>query len=245
LPKYEDEGAILGTYAASNLRNARVAALYQNDDVGKDYIRGFKQAIAGTEGVKIVKEISYEPLDPTVDSQINTLAASGADVFLNLTTGRAAAQSIRAVANTNWRPVHLMNGRWADIGSVFKPVGVEKAVGIISAQYMKSATDPSWDNDPAMKDYKAFMKKYRPSADPDSSLNLSGYFYGQLLVHILKQAGDKLTRENINHIALNLRGVESGLLLPNVEIATSPTQKSLITKQILTRFDGKRFVPLD
>jgi branched-chain amino acid transport system substrate-binding protein len=245
LPSYVDEGRILGNYTATTIKNAKVAILFQNDDVGKDYVRGFKEAISGAPSLQVVKEISYEPLDPTVDSQISTLAASGADVFLNLTTGRATAQSIRALSNTLWRPLHLMNGRWADIGSVFKPVGVDKAVGIISAQYMKSATDPSWNDDPAMKEYKAFMQKYRVGADPDSSLNLSGYLYGQLLVHLIREAGDNLTRENINRIALNLKDVDFGLLLPSVKISTTESQRHLIQRQILTRFDGTRFVPLD
>jgi ABC-type branched-subunit amino acid transport system substrate-binding protein len=245
LPDYASEGAILGDYVVKHVEKAKVAALYQNDDVGKDYIRGFKDAVAGKEGIDVVKALSYEPQDPTIDSQVNTLAASGATVFLNFTTGRAAAQSIRAVANTGWKPIHLMNGRWADIGSVFRPAGVEKAVGIISAQYLKSVTDPTWSDDPSMKEYRSFMKSYLPNADPESSLNLSGYFYGQLLAHILKLAGNDLTRANINRIALSLDGVDSGLLLPSIAISTSPMQKNLIRKQILTKFNGERFVPLE
>jgi branched-chain amino acid transport system substrate-binding protein len=245
LPNYVTEGAIFGNYVVKKLKKANVAILFQNDDFGKDYVKGFKEATAGTPEVKIVKEISYEPTEPTIDSQINTLAASGADVFLNVTTGKATAQSIRGVANTSWRPLHLLNGRWADIGAVFKPVGVEKAVGIISTQYTKSPSDRTWDGDAAMNEYRAFMKKYRPGADIDSGRNLQGYFYGQVLAFILRKAGNELTRQNINDIALNLRDVEFDLLLPSVKITTSPTQRNLIQDQVLMRFDGENFVPVD
>jgi branched-chain amino acid transport system substrate-binding protein len=245
LPNYVTEGAIFGNYVVRKLKKANVAILFQNDDFGKDYVKGFKEATASNPDVKIVKEISYEPTEPTIDSQINTLAASGADVLLNVTTGKATAQSIRGIANTGWRPLHLLNGRWADIGAVFKPVGVEKAVGIISTQYSKSPSDRTWDNDLAMKEYREFMKKYRPGADVDSGRNLQGFFYGQVMAYILRKAGDNLTRQNINDIALNLREVEFGLLLPSVKITTSPTQRNLIQDQVLMRFDGENFVPID
>ncbi|HEY0800993.1 MAG TPA: ABC transporter substrate-binding protein [Steroidobacteraceae bacterium] len=245
LPNYVTEGAIFGDYVVKKLKKASVAILFQNDDFGKDYVKGFKEATAGTAEVRIVKEISYEPTEPTIESQINALAASGADVFLNVTTGKATAQSIRGLANSAWRPVHLLNGRWADIGGVFKPVGAEKAVGIISTQYTKSPFDRTWDDDAAMNEYKAFMKKYRPGADVNSGRNLQGYFYGQVLAYILRKAGNNLTRQNINDIALNLRDVEFGLLLSSVKITTSPTQRNLIQDQVLMRFDGENFVPVD
>jgi branched-chain amino acid transport system substrate-binding protein len=245
LPNYVTEGAIFGNYVVRKFKEANVAILFQNDDFGKDYVKGFREATAGNAEIRIVKEISYEPSEPTIESQINALAASGADVFLNVTTGKATAQSIRGLANTAWRPLHLLNGRWADIGGIFKPVGVEKAVGIISTQYAKSPSDRTWDDDAAMKEYKAFMKKYRPGADVNSGRSLQGYFYGQVLAYILRKAGNDLTRQNINDIALNLRDVEFGLLLPPVKITTSLTQRNLIQDQVLMRFDGENFVPVD
>jgi branched-chain amino acid transport system substrate-binding protein len=245
LPNYVTEGAIFGNYVVKKFKKANVAILFQNDDFGKDYVKGFREATAGNAEIRIVKEISYEPSEPTIESQINALAASGADVFLNVTTGKATAQSIRGLANTAWRPVHLLNGRWADIGGIFKPVGVEKAVGIISTQYMKSPSDRTWDDDAAMSAYKAFMRKYRPGVDVNSGRSLQGYFYGQVLAYILRKAGNELTRQNINDIALNLRDVEFGLLLPSVKITTSPTQRNLIQDQVLMRFDGENFVPVD
>jgi len=244
LPSNIEEGRTLGKYVTDTISGAQVAILYQNDDFGKEYVRGFKEAIAGASSVKIVKELTYEPSEPTIDSQMSTLAASGANVFLNVTTGRATAQSIRAIANTQWRPTHLLNGRWADIGAVFKPAGIDKAVGIISAQYLKSPYDPTWNDDPAMKEYKEFMKKYRPGADPNTARNQAGYLAGQLLAHILGKAGDNLTRENINNIAMSLKDLEFGLLLPNVKVNTSPSQRHLIGVQALTRFDGEKLVPL-
>ena len=243
-PSNIDGGAMLGTYVVTKIKSAKVAILFQNDDFGKDYVRGFREAIAGDKSVQIVKELSYDPTDPTIDSQVSTLAASGANVFLNVTTGRAAVQSIRAVANLGWRPVHLMFGPWADIGSVFRPAGVEKAVGIISLQYSKAPLDPAWNDDPAMKAYKDFMQKYRPAANLNDAKNLYGYILAQVLAHILREAVNDLTRENINRIALNLHDVEVDGLLPSIKIDTSSSQRYMIGNQVLTRFDGATFIPI-
>lgn len=245
VPGFVTEGAILGKYVAEKIRTAKVAILYQNDDYGKDYARGFKDAVASSPGIQIVKEAAYEVAEPTIDSQITQLAASGADLLLNASAGRATVQSIRTISNLKWKPLHLLYGRWADIDTVFKPVGMEKAVGIISTQYIKSLYDSNWDADPAVIEYKEFMKKYRPGANEYSALNVQAYLFAQLLHHILREAGNNLTRENINSIALNLRNLELGLLLPGVKINTSPTQRHLIVDQILTRFDGERFIAIE
>jgi len=245
LPGYVEEGRILGKYVAEKVKTAKVAILYQNDDYGKDYTKGFKAAVAASPGIQIVKEATYEVTEPTIDSQITQLAASNADVLLNASAGRATVQSIRTISNLKWKPLHLLNGRWADIDAVFKPVGVEKAVGIISTQFAKSPNDPAWAADPAVLEYKEFMKKYRPGADASSSPNTNGYLFAQVLHYILKAAGNDLTRDNINLVASNLRNVEFGILLPGVKINTSSTQKHLIADQILTRFDGERFVPIE
>lgn len=236
------EGSMYGKYVATKMKNAKVAVLYQNDDFGKDYVAGFKSAIAGT-GVQVVRELSYEPTDPTIDSQMATLAATGADVFFNVTAGRAATQSITSLANTQWRPVHLMNGPWAEIESVFKPAGVEKAKGIITFGYMKSVGDPALANDPGVREYLDFMQKYRPDADKYSPRNLHGYLYGQVLVHIIREAGNNLTRENINKVALSLRDFKSGVIAPSVSINTSNTQRYLFNSQEMRQFDGEKFVP--
>jgi branched-chain amino acid transport system substrate-binding protein len=246
IPSNVAEGAAFGKYVVEKIKTAKVAILFQNDDFGKDYARGFKDAIASSAGIQIVKEVAYEVIEPTIDSQITQLAATKADVLLNVSTGRATVQSLRTISNLKWKPIHLLNGRWADIDSVFKPVGMEKAVGIISPQYIRSAYDPTWETEPAAVEYKEFMKKYRPSANLYSVINVQGYLYGRLLAHILREAGNNLTRENINSIALNLHNVDfGGLMLPGVKINTSPTQRHLISNQILTRFDGERFVPIE
>jgi branched-chain amino acid transport system substrate-binding protein len=245
VPGFVTEGAILGKYVAERIKTAKVAILYQNDDYGKDYAKGFKDAVASSPGIQIVKEAAYEVAEPTIDSQITQLAASEADILLNASSGRATVQSIRTISNLKWKPLQLLYGRWADVDAVFKPVGMDKAVGIISTQYLRSLYDPTGDADPAVIEYKEFMKKYRPGANEASALNVQGFLYGQLLSHILREAGNNLTRDNINSIALNLRNLELGLLLPGVKINTSPTQKHLIVDQILTRFDGVRFMPIE
>jgi branched-chain amino acid transport system substrate-binding protein len=246
IPSNVAEGAAFGKYVTEKIKTAKVAILFQNDDFGKDYAKGFKDAIASSPGIQIVKEAAYEVAEPTIDSQITQLAATGADVLLNVSAGRATVQSIRTISNLKWKPLHLLNGRWADIDAVFKPVGMEKAVGIISPQYIRSTYDPTWETEPAAVEYKEFMRKYRPGANLYSVINVQGYLYGRLLTHILREAGNNLTRENINSIAMNLHNVDfGGLLLPSVRINTSPTQRHLFGNQIMTRFDGERFIPIE
>jgi branched-chain amino acid transport system substrate-binding protein len=246
VPSNVAEGAAFGNYVVEKIKTATIAILFQNDDFGKDYVKGFKDAIASSPGIQIVKEAAYEVVEPTIDSQITQLAATGADVLLNVSAGRATVQSIRTISNLKWKPLHLLNGRWADIDAVFKPVGMEKTVGIISPQYIRSTYDPAWNLESAAVEYKEFMNKYRPGANLYSAVNVQGYLYGQLLAHILREAGNNLTRENINSIAMNLRNVDfGGLLLPGVKINTSPTQRHLISNEIMTRFDGERFIPIE
>lgn len=245
IPSNLAEGVALGKYVAERFKTAKVAILLQNDDFGKDYAKGFKDAVASFPAIQIVKEAAYEVTEPTIDSQITQLAATEADVLLNVSAGRAAVQSIRTLSNLKWKPLHLLNGKWANI-DVFEPVGMEKAVGIISYQYIKSAYDPTWETEPAALEYKEFMEKYRPGANLHSVTNVQGYLYGRLLAHILREAGNNVTRENINSISMNLHDVDlGGLLLPGIRINTSPTQRHLISNQILTRFDGKIFVPIE
>lgn len=239
------EGVMFGKYVATKLKTAKVAILYQNDDFGKDYAKGFKSAIAGNAGVQVVRELSYESADPTIDSQMATLAASGADVFLNISAGRAATQSITSLANSQWRPVHLLNGPWADIESVFKPAGIKNAKGIITFGFLKSIADPAWANDPGVAEYKTFMQKHRPTADLYSPRNLTGYIYGQVLVDIIRKAGNDLTRENINKGALNLDNFKSGVLLPSISLSTSPTQRYLVNREEMLQFNGEKFVPFN
>ncbi len=245
LPNYVDAGRMIGSYITTRLKNTKVAVLFQNDDFGKDYMKGIKEAFAREPSVQIVAESSYEPAQPTVDSQIATLANSGATVFVNITTGRSTVQSIRTLASLDWKPTHILNGQWADISSVFKPAGLKNSAGIITTRYIKAPDDPAWADDKAIREYKDFMAKHRPGSDANSKFNIQGYFYAQVLIHILKEAGNALTRENINAIAMNLTRQRFDVLIPSVTITTTPEQRNLIHDEVFVRFDGEKFVPIE
>jgi ABC-type branched-subunit amino acid transport system substrate-binding protein len=187
----------------------------------------------------IVKAVTYEVTDPTVDSQIVTLQASGADTFFNITTPKFAAQAIRKVADIGWKPVHYLNQVSASVGSVLKPAGLDKSVGLISMQYIKDPTEARWANDPAMKDYIAFMKKYVPEGDPMDGSAAYGMAAAQLITQVLKQCGDDLTRENVMRQAANLKNVQLPMALPGVTANTSPTDYAPFQTMQLVKFDGK------
>jgi ABC-type branched-subunit amino acid transport system substrate-binding protein len=241
-PNYQSEGKL---YAQDILRtkpNAKIAVLYQNDDYGKDYLKGFMDGLGDKAKTMIVKTATYEVTDPTVDSQIVTLQGSGADTFFNITTPKFAAQAIRKVADVGWKPTHYLNQVSASVGSVLKPAGLDKSVGLISMQYIKDPTDPTWANDPAMKEYFAFMKKYLPGEEPMDSSATYGLAAAQLTVQVLKQCGDNLTRENVMKQAAGLRGFQIPMALPGVVADTSPSDYAPFQTMQLTRFDGKTWV---
>jgi branched-chain amino acid transport system substrate-binding protein len=241
-PTYQHESQIYAKYLLKNRPNAKVAVLYQNDDYGKDYLKGFKDGL-GSQGSKlIVAEASYEVTDPTVDSQIVALKASGADVLFNITTPKFAAQAIRKVHDIGWRPLHFLNVVSTSVAAVLQPAGLDKAVGLVSVAYFKDPTDPAWKDDKAVQDYFAFMKKYYPDGNPADSLNAYGYSVAQTLVQALKQCGDDLTRENLMRQAANLKDVELPMLLPGIRVNTSPTDFYPIEQVQLMRFDGKTWV---
>jgi branched-chain amino acid transport system substrate-binding protein len=238
-PNYQSEGKL---YALDILRNhptAKIAVLYQNDDYGKDYLKGFTDGLGDKAKTMIVKAVTYEVTDPTVDSQIVTLQASGADVFFNITTPKFAAQAIRKVADIGWKPVHYLNQVSASVGSVLKPAGLEKSVGLISMQYLKDATDSKWANDAAMKDYFAFMKKYVPDGDPMDGSAAYGMAVSQLIVQVLKQCGDNLTRENVMKQAANLQNFQVPMALPGVTASTTANDFAPYQTMQLAKFDGK------
>jgi ABC-type branched-subunit amino acid transport system substrate-binding protein len=216
--------------------------LFQNDDYGKDYFNGFKEGLGDKAKTMIVAEASYEVTDPTVDSQIVTLKGSGADTFFNITTPKFAAQAVRKVDEIGWKPVQYLNQVSASVGSVLKPAGLEKAVGIISMQYIKDPTDKSWDKDPSMLEFKALVKKYLPEVNPDDSNATFGYALGQLTHHVLMQAGDNLTRENILKISTNLSNYQIPIVLPGVIASTSASDYALFQTIQLVKFDGTRWV---
>jgi branched-chain amino acid transport system substrate-binding protein len=189
----------------------------------------------------IVAEASYETTDPTVDSQIVALKASGANVFFNITTPKFAAMAIRKAYDIDWKPVEYLNNVSNSIGSVLTPAGLEKSVGLISTQYLKDPTDKTWDNDPGVKEWRAFMAKYNPEANLADTSNIVGYAVAQTMVQVLKQCGDNLTRENVMKQAASLKDLQLGLLLPGVKISTGPADFAPIEAMQLSRFDGKQW----
>jgi ABC-type branched-subunit amino acid transport system substrate-binding protein len=238
---YQQEASIFAKHILQTKPEAKIGVLYQNDDSGKAYLEGLKDGLGSKSAKMIVSEVSYETSDPTVDSQIVTLKESGADVFLNFTTPKAGAQAIRKAYDLGWKPVQYVGVPSSSIASVLTPAGLDKSVGLISAQYVKDPTDKQWDNDSGMKDFRAFMKKYYPEGIVDS-LSAGGYNLAQTLVQVLKQCGDNLTRENVMKQAASLKNVHTQLALPGISLNTGPTDFYPIKQAQLARFDGKAWV---
>ena len=243
-PTYQSEGRIYAKFLLTNHPNAKIGILYQNDDYGKDYVKGLKDGLGDKAKTMIVAEVPYETADPTVDSQMVRLKASGADVFFNVTTPKFAAQAIKKAAEIGWQPVHLLNNVSQSVGSVLKPAGLDNAKGIYSSYYLKDANDPQWQDDAAMKEWRAFMDKYFPEGDKTSSFTTYGYAVAQTLHEVLKQCGDDLTRENVMKQAANLKSLQVGLLLPGIKISTSPDDYYPIEQMQMQRFNGERWEPV-
>jgi branched-chain amino acid transport system substrate-binding protein len=237
-PNYQSEGRIYGKYILQNHPNAKIGILYQNDDLGRDYITGLKDALGDKAASMIVAEASYELTDPTIDSHIVKLKSTGADVFFNITTPKFAAQAIKKNAEIGWKPLHFMNNFSASIGAVMKPAGFENGQDIISSQYLKDPTDPQWKDDAGMKAWNAFLDKYYPEANRADGAVMYGYTVAQGLVHVLKACGDNLTRANVMKQAASLKGLELGGLLPGIKVNTSATDFAPISQVQLVRFKG-------
>lgn len=241
-PNYQAEATIYARHILQTKPNAKIGVLYQNDDYGKDYLKGLKDGLGDKAASMIVAEVSYEVTDPTIDSQIVQLQASGADVMINITTPKFAAQAIRKTYDIGWKPVQYLNSIASSVGAVLQPAGVEKSIGLISSNYGKDPTDPQWDNDPAMIEWRAFMKKYYPEGNQADSFNTFGYGAARTLVQVLKQCGDNLTHDNVMKQAANLKDFDTGIALPGIRINTSPTDFAPIEALQLMRFDGKKWV---
>ena len=241
-PNYQSEAHLYAKYILKNRPAAKIALLYQNDDYGKDYVKGLKDGLGDKAGQMIVAEASYETSDPTVDSQIVTLKGSGADTLLIFATPKFAAQAIRKTYDTGWRPLQFINNVSSSIAAVLQPAGLEKSVGLIVGYYLKDPLDPQWKNDPGVKAFLDWMKKYNPEADPADNNVYYGYSAAQTLVQVLNQCGDDLTRENVMRQAANLKDLALPLLLPGIKINTSPTDFYPVDQIQLARFDGKRWV---
>ena len=237
-PNYQSEAKIYAAHLMETKPNGKVAILYQNDDYGKDYLKGFEDGLGEKGKTMIVARASFEVTDPTVDSQMVSLKASGADVFFNITTPKFAAQAIKKAAELGWKPVHYLNSVSTGVGSTLAPAGLENAVGLITAGYIKDPTDPQFQKGKEWDDWLAWMKKYHPSGDLKDNLNVYGYTVAQTLVQVLKQAGDNLTRANIMKEAANLDLVLP-MLLPGVNVKTGPDDFYPIEREQLQRFDGK------
>jgi branched-chain amino acid transport system substrate-binding protein len=240
-PNYQTEASIYAKHILQTKPDAKIAVLFQNDDYGKDYLKGFKDGLGGKVGL-IVKEVSYETSDPTIDSQIVQLQGSGANVFFNITTPKFAAQAIRKAYDIGWKPVQYLNSVSASIGSVLTPAGMDKSVGLISASYLKDPQDLEWKSDKGMNEWRAFMAKYYAEGNVTDVFNVSGYGAAQTLVQVLKQCGDNLTRENVMKQAASLNNFELNVLLPGIKINTSATDFAPIEAEQLARFDGKEWV---
>ena len=240
-PNYRSEGRIYGRYVAEHLPKAKIAVLYQNDDAGRDYATGFKEGL-GPEMVKhIVAETTYEVTDPTLDSQIVSLQSSGADVLFNNSTPKFAAQAIRKIHDVGWKPLHFLSSTSASVSAVMQPAGIEKSQGVISAAYYKDPTDKQWADDPAMKTYTAWLKKYDPDADVADIFNVYGYSSAQALIQVLKQCGSDLSRENIMKEVAHL-DMTLPMLLPGIKVSTSPTDFAPLKQMRLERFEGSNWM---
>jgi branched-chain amino acid transport system substrate-binding protein len=239
-PSYQSEALIYAKYLMKEKPDAKIVVLYQNDDFGKDYLKGLKEGF-GAKASMIVAEESYEISEPTIDSHIVKLKATGADVFISITTPKFAAQAIKKLAEIDWKPMHILSNVSISVGSVIKPAGFENAQGILSAAYTKDAADSQWQDDPGMKKFFALLDKYYPEADRLNSSVVYGYGAAQTLAKVLEMCGDNLTRENIMKQAANLKDFAPDILLPGVKINTTATDFAPIEQLQMMRFKGEKW----
>jgi ABC-type branched-subunit amino acid transport system substrate-binding protein len=240
-PNYQTEGRIYGRYILKEHPNAKIGILFQNDDLGRDYVAGLKAGLGDKADKMIVSESSYETSDPTIDSQIVKMKSVGVDLVFDASTPKFAAQAIKKIADMGWHPVHILDINATSVGAVMKPAGLEASKGVISVNYGKDPLDPAWKNDPGMKKYFEFMAKYYPDGDMNSSFNTYGYGNAQLMVHVLKACGDDLTRENVMKQAASLKNFVGDLSLPGMSISTSPTDYRVNKQLQMMKFNGERW----
>jgi branched-chain amino acid transport system substrate-binding protein len=240
-PNYQSESQIYAKYILKELPNAKIAILYQNDDYGKDYVKGLKDGLGAKAASMIVAEESYETTQPTIDSSIVKLKSTNADVFFNVTTPKFAAQAIKKMTEIEWKPLHFLNNVSVSIGSVMKPAGFENAQGIISSSYLKDTSDPQWKDDAGMKAFDEFLAKYLPEGNRIDANLMYGYTVAQGLVHVLKNCGDNLTRENIMKQAASLKDFRTEVLLPGIKINTGPNDFAPISQLQLMKFKGEKW----
>jgi branched-chain amino acid transport system substrate-binding protein len=238
-PNYQSESRIYAKYILKEKPNAKIAILYQNDDYGKDYVKGLKDGLGAKAASMIVTEESYETTQPTIDSNIVKLKSTNADVFFNVTTPKFAAQAIKKMTEIEWKPMHFLNNVSVSIGSVMKPAGFENAQGIISSSYLKDTSDPQWKDDAGMKAFDEFLSKYFPEGNRVDASVMYGYTVAQGLVFVLKNCGDDLSRVNIMKQASSIKGLELGGLLPGIKVNTSASNFAPISQLQLMKFKGE------
>ena len=237
-PNYQNEARIYAKYILKERPQARIAVLYQNDDYGKDYLKGLKDGLGDKASALIVVEDAYEIAEPTIESHVVKMKSINADVFIDITGPKFAAQAIRKAAEIGWKPLHFLNIVSTSIGAVIKPAGMENAQDIISVAYLMDPLDPTWKDDPGMKAFDSFLANDFPGGDRADALVLGGYNVAQTLVQVLKQCGNELTRDNVMKQAANLNGFRTTNLLPGITINTSPTDFAPIKQVQLRRFKG-------
>jgi branched-chain amino acid transport system substrate-binding protein len=242
-PNYQSEGRIYAAYILKNKPDGKVGVLYQDDDFGKDYVKGIVDGLGDKAATMIVVKASYETTDPTVDSQIVSLKAAGCDVFVNTAIARFAAQAIRKAAEIEWKPLHILSGIGNSVAVTLKPAGLEASKGIVTDFYLKDPTDPEWQNDAGYKWWVGFMDKYDPKGDKTDLGNVVGSSLAATVVQVLKQCGDDLTRENVMKQAAHLHDFTTPMLLPGITINTSPTDFAPVKQVQMARFDGERWRP--
>jgi branched-chain amino acid transport system substrate-binding protein len=238
-PTYQMEGRIYAHYLLKHMPDAKIGILYQDDDYGKDYVKGLTDGLGAKAKSMIVKEVTYETSDPTIDSQIITLQASGANVFYDVTTPKFAAQAISEAHSIGWKPLHILNSVSASVGAVLRPAGLQNSVGIITTEYLKDPTDPRWRDDPGYKHWLAWMNKYYPGGDKKDAFNVYGYSVAQTMVQVLKQCGSDLTRANLMKQAADIKDLPLPMLLPGITVHTSPSNYYPISQEQLARFNGE------
>jgi branched-chain amino acid transport system substrate-binding protein len=240
---YQAEGRIYANYLLKEKPDAKIGVLYQNDDFGKDYLKGLVDGLGDKASSMIKVKDTYETMDTTVDSQIVEIKAAGCDVLVTIAIPKFGAQAVRKVAEIDWHPLHILNGVASSVGATLLPAGLENAKGIISDNSFKDPTDPQWKNDAGYKDWAAFMDKYYPRGDKSDNQNVYGYSIAQTTVQMLKQCGDDLSRENVMKQAASLNNLALPMLLPGIAINTSATNFAPIKQAQMRRFDGERYVP--
>ena len=240
-PNYQSEGRIYAKYMMKEKPNGKIGILYQNDDYGKDYLKGIKDGLGAKAATMIIAEEPYETSVPTIDSQIVTLKSKGVDIFISITTPKFAAQSIKKVAELQWKPMFILNNVGASTGTVMKPAGFENSQGIISAAYAKDATDPQWKDDAGIKAFDAFLAKYYPEGNRADGSVMVGYDVAQTLVHVLKACGDNLTRENVMKQAASIKDLQQEMGLPGIKLNTSANDFAPIEQLQMMKFKGERW----